>query len=570
MTRGTPAVLARTTPLLILALVLQASPAFAAPAKGGNDSKRAATLYSAGVKAFEEGEIRTAVDQLKMSLEIKPTAKAWLVLGNCYIKLGQLEDARTAFQKVLELDPRSRQRKTVEEHVKELELLVKTRLVIKTEPPGATVYIDLKAEGAKGKTPLTFPVLPGPHRVMLEMEGYESSTQEAMAIEGQDVEVSAPLKARTCVLTVSASPDSATIELDGSAPGPAPLTGQIAVGDHKVVVKAPNHETAERTVTCDPKLLAPIALAVALVNKAPPPREIVVKPTTGTVRVTSDPPGARVRCDNLTNAVTPFESTFVEGEHSCSFVKRGYQRFDGKISVKAGEVASLNADLKLNVFVADEYKRREIKVIDKGKGYILADAKGPISENEFIRRFNEQTHSSELDRRLEHREPALVGIGVFMTIISSGVLVAGSVMVATCADGNETTTINGTTTRLDLNACVSFDHLYNVGDPMANGVNNTVLGPWMFWTGLGSTAASLAMAIAGGVLADGTPGQHKIGRDAIDGYVLRHNRALLSNLLDAAATPAISRRETEPFYQRFAVTPMISPQMGGASVGFRW
>src|SRR5262245_5290260 len=91
------------------------------------EEKQAQAHYTAGKKAFEEGDVKAAIDELKASIAAKPTVRACLMLGNCYLKLGQLDDARAAFQKVLEIDPHSSKRKAVEQNIRDLDTLAKTR-----------------------------------------------------------------------------------------------------------------------------------------------------------------------------------------------------------------------------------------------------------------------------------------------------------------------------------------------------------------------------------------------------------------------------------------------------------
>jgi tetratricopeptide (TPR) repeat protein len=173
----------RRTSSLALALCLVFLPSSVALAEG--DAKEADAHFLAGTKAFEESDYAKAVEELQKSVVIKPTAKAFLTLGNAYVKTGQLDDAKAAFERVLQIDPKSKKRVTVERLIKSLGVLASTKLKISSSPPGATVYVDLKAEGAKGKTPVDVGVTPGPHRIILELDGYERlNINNATAIEG--------------------------------------------------------------------------------------------------------------------------------------------------------------------------------------------------------------------------------------------------------------------------------------------------------------------------------------------------------------------------------------------------
>jgi hypothetical protein len=264
---------------LLLALTVE-------PVQAASPDKEAAAHYSIGNRAFEEGDFARAIDELKQSVAIKPTVKAYLVLGNAYLKLGQLDDARAAFEKVLEVDPHSSKRKVVEQHIKDLTTLAKTKLVVSTTPPGATLYIDLKAEGARGKTPITLPVLPGRHRVMLELEGYEAATVEAVAVEGQDVPVTATLRMRGCDLSVATLPDKAELHIDNGEARMTPATARVPMGEHTLTLAATGYLPKTRVVSCAAEN-QPINVTETL--ERPPTAMLTVRSAGASVRVDGKP-----------------------------------------------------------------------------------------------------------------------------------------------------------------------------------------------------------------------------------------------------------------------------------------
>src|SRR5258706_13499628 len=102
-------------------LVLSAS----VNARADSGEREARDRYRAANKAFEDGEDARAVDELNRSIAAKPTAKSYLLMGNAKLKLDQLDEARRAFEKVIELDPKSSRRATVEGYVRDLDLLAR-------------------------------------------------------------------------------------------------------------------------------------------------------------------------------------------------------------------------------------------------------------------------------------------------------------------------------------------------------------------------------------------------------------------------------------------------------------
>jgi hypothetical protein len=63
--------------------------------------------FVAGITAFKAGNYQEASTQLKQSLDANPTATTALYLGNAYLKLNRLGQAKRALNQALRLDPAS-------------------------------------------------------------------------------------------------------------------------------------------------------------------------------------------------------------------------------------------------------------------------------------------------------------------------------------------------------------------------------------------------------------------------------------------------------------------------------
>jgi hypothetical protein len=310
---------------LIFAVVLLVTPLALA---AGNE-KEATAHYNAGNRAFEEGDFAKAVDELQQSVTIKPTVKAYLVLGNAYLRLGQLDDSRAAFQKVLEIDPKSSKRKLVEQHIKDLTTLAKTRLAVTTTPPGATIYFDLKAEGARGKSPVALPALPGRHRVMLELEGYEPMALDAVAAEGQDVPVNVEMKLRGCDLTVTTAPEKTELHIDNGPPLTTPITLRVGLGDHVLSLGAAGYLPKSRAVNC------PTEKQALTVNQA------LEKPPTSTLIVRTS---ATVKIDGRSVA-DPSRITLQPGKHEVALEAPGKAPWRASLTLQNGQEMELSPQL---------------------------------------------------------------------------------------------------------------------------------------------------------------------------------------------------------------------------------
>jgi hypothetical protein len=123
------------------------------------------------------------------------------------------------------------------------------RLTVTTRPDGAQVSIDGEARGV---TPLTLSVNPGPHTLAVRTGGQERVVP-IMAAAGADIvrdlEMTAITPPVTGVLSITTQPPGAQIAVDGKPSGTSPLTlDALAAGRHSIAVTGATGSAA-RTVT---------------------------------------------------------------------------------------------------------------------------------------------------------------------------------------------------------------------------------------------------------------------------------------------------------------------------------
>jgi hypothetical protein len=227
--------------------------------KAGKDAH-----LDAGQKAFDEGSFLTALDELKASVAAQPTARAWLLLGNTYLQLGQLDEARKAWNETLRLEKSRPRRQIVGSLIESLASMPKAKIRIDSSPPGATVFLDLKAAGARGTTPVELTVVPGRHKVFFALDGYDDAvaTPDPIANEGQTVLVDAALRKRGCDVALSARQKGVLAALDGGEQILLPTTVRVTPGGHDVVLSGQGLAPRAVAFTCTD--LRPIRLDESL------------------------------------------------------------------------------------------------------------------------------------------------------------------------------------------------------------------------------------------------------------------------------------------------------------------
>ena len=83
--------------------------------------------------------IDSSSEELTAWLASAPSAKAALYLGNAYLKLGQLDKAKAALERALELDPKSRKRDAIRKLIKGIDERIVGVVDTQAIPPGTQV-----------------------------------------------------------------------------------------------------------------------------------------------------------------------------------------------------------------------------------------------------------------------------------------------------------------------------------------------------------------------------------------------------------------------------------------------
>ncbi len=215
-------------------------------------------------------------------------------------------------------------------------------LHVETNPSGAGIWLDGIYKGA---SPVTIPnVTAGDHTLKAEKSGYYPSENLVTVIAGITNPVTISLTAippvpTTGTMVIQSNPDGADVRVDGTYKGLTNLTiPGISAELHTVRVEKTGYSPWEDTIS-----VAAGGTTVVNVGLTAIPEP----PTTGTVNVTSIPPGAEVRLDTVLKGVTPLQITGVaQGIHTVRVELAGYVPFSSPIEVTAGKTTYVAADLE--------------------------------------------------------------------------------------------------------------------------------------------------------------------------------------------------------------------------------
>lgn len=214
---------------------------------------------------------------------------------------------------------------------------------VESNPTDAYVYVNGEMVG---KTPYVVTGLSnGNHEFMVTMNGYYNWKKTVNVVEGQQKSIYATLEPIDQVqsILVTSTPSGAGIYLDGVYQGET-MEGQaypirdVSAGIHSLVLELDGYPDYKTSVTI---VQGGAAVEIDAVMGQSPAQ------TTGSIYITSTPSGAMIYLDDLyESATTPYTLTSVSpGEHTVTLRLDGYSDGISKVTVNAGETASLTIGL---------------------------------------------------------------------------------------------------------------------------------------------------------------------------------------------------------------------------------
>ncbi|MCU0633157.1 MAG: PEGA domain-containing protein [Methanolinea sp.] len=215
---------------------------------------------------------------------------------------------------------------------------------VTSSPSGATSTLD---RSQSQSTPFTYTSVPvGNHEVSVYLSGYQTYYTSVTVQQGQTAEVYAQLSPviTSGALSVISTPESAAVYVDGVYRGVTLTTvGNLAPGQHTVVLSKSGYKD----------WMGQVSIQTGVVTSISPILEKDPEPVSGTVSISSVPPGADVYADGIyvgqTRAGSPLVFTRVApGTHTLLLTRTGYQDSATTGVVRAGENYALILTLTQN------------------------------------------------------------------------------------------------------------------------------------------------------------------------------------------------------------------------------
>ena len=137
---------------------------------------------------------------------------------------------------------------------------------IKSNVPGADIYIDDKAAGVVAKTPHSQNIKPGKHTIWITTEGYNEAKIEVDVAPGETKDVKAELKGSPVgkINIIGIGIEDSKIYLDGKlACERGPCLRALPEGEHTVRVQRPGMKSFQRRISIQAKSETTIKVSLA-------------------------------------------------------------------------------------------------------------------------------------------------------------------------------------------------------------------------------------------------------------------------------------------------------------------
>jgi outer membrane receptor protein involved in Fe transport len=340
---------ATTAPLLALAITSLLSPrALAQPA--GRDpappssaapeqhaavssaADEAELHFQLGTERYRSGDLNAALEHFLRSNRLVPNRNVVFNIARTFENLKRFADAHRYYVDALagETDPRAQ--KDVSAAIARIAPNVAVLNVV-TSPPGATLYIDRRDLGSRGRSPRPLALSPGTYRVLAELDGHEPAVSAPITAEiGKTTSISLALKriVGTVHVDVEGAPGALVREGDERSPPlcSAPCDAELPPGPHLLYFTREGYQATPRQIT----------VAAGRVTRT----TAVLSPLTGSLLVSTDEPGAVVIIDGRTMGFTPVVIQSVPaGERQVRIALRDFAPIERAINIRAGEQAEL-------------------------------------------------------------------------------------------------------------------------------------------------------------------------------------------------------------------------------------
>ena len=327
-----------TSSKLLAVLALFAALAQAHPARADDTADEADFRFRRGATLYRSGHVEEALGEFLASNHLVRNRNVIFNIARCFEQLKMFNEAWRFYSEVLNDEMPAEDRKDLEASLERLKPSL-ALLEVKTDPPGATVYVNRKDLGARGQTPLVLALKPGKETAIVEAPGYRPLRADVVLAIGKTAHVGSELERIYGALETLGDPAKFELRVD-DAEGPILMakngTAQVLPGHHTVYASANGYVTQQLSIEIAPEETARLKFKLSPV---PAP--------SGTLVVKANLDGALVRIDGTEVGFTPLvKEGVLAGARKIEISYEGREPVLKTMDIKVDETSFIDARLR--------------------------------------------------------------------------------------------------------------------------------------------------------------------------------------------------------------------------------
>ncbi len=360
---------------------------------------------------FARGDYDAAVREFFLEQRVVENPRVTYNIALCFQQLNMDPEAFTYFEEYLASDDDDAERRAVAQRAVEQLASQVARLRVTSSPPGADVFIDDRAHGSYGVTPVVAVVAAGSHEVTVRREGYTAETRTVQAAQGAEATEDFSLTQIVGTLAVACECEGRVSVIDASgatvASGSLPFRQEVPPGDYELMLRATRFApwrglarvTANETTS---EMIDANALPAA----------------TASMTVTGNETGSVILVDDeevgFTPAVVP---NLTVGPHTLEVRAEGRVPWRGEVDLRSGERSWVTATLQPPPYVTRNpvtWALGGIGIATLGAGIGVAVASRNNHDNFLLAEMNGEATVDLVRRgpRLNRAADILLGVGL--------------------------------------------------------------------------------------------------------------------------------------------------------------
>lgn len=231
--------------------------------------------YEAAIRQAEseigQGKFKEAAESMRRALTIQAKPAMLFDIAELYERAQEWRDSLKFFQRFIDEAPGDQRVPEAINRIRGLQSRLKSQyeeVMISSQPSGAYLYINDRANGSVGQTPHRMKLLPGTYEIIAELDGYVPASQTLKLQEGASSQVAISLysEAEVAPVRFMINRPGAQVYVDRRLRGESPMLEPILIrqGVRELRVTKPGYNPWIKNVTVKPQ--EPLTVDIVLVE----------------------------------------------------------------------------------------------------------------------------------------------------------------------------------------------------------------------------------------------------------------------------------------------------------------